>query len=65
MKKPLVLAKEDFMTQLKGIINNCELPIIVLEPIMKSVYDEVRSAYIKHYNEEKEKYELETKTSED
>lgn len=58
-KKPLIVAKEDFELQIKNIINNSGLPIVVLHPIIKGIYSEINMSYLQQYNAEKTKYESE------
>lgn len=57
--KPIIVAKEDFENGLKELINNSNLPLVILQPIIKSLYNEISISYAKQYREEKEKYELE------
>lgn len=61
--KPIIVAKEDFEENLRNLINNSNLPLVILQPIIKSLYNEINISYAKQYREEKEKYELEVKSN--
>lgn len=56
MKKPLIVAKEDFEKSIKELVNNSELPVIILEPIIKDIYSTVLSAYRSQLKDEHERY---------
>ena len=39
--KPITVAKEDFISGLNSLIENSELPVIILEPIFKDLYNQL------------------------
>ena len=57
IEKPITVVRQDFIDALIGIINTCELPLFVVEPILRDVYMEVKSLSNKQYEVEKMEYE--------
>ena len=57
IEKPMIVAKQEFMDRLVEDINNCGLPLFVIEPILKDAYAEVRSMLQRQYELEKTQYE--------
>lgn len=55
--KPMVLVKQEFFEQLVNIINSSNLPMFVVEYIMKDVYEATKSAAQREYESNKESYE--------
>lgn len=57
MNKPVTLLKEEFMIQLTDLINNSGLAPIILEPIFKEVYGNVKTLYKNQLEADKRRYE--------
>lgn len=61
IEKSVMLLRQDFIDVLSNDINNCNLPLFVIEPILKDVYLEVKSLLQKQYEIEKAEYEQKMK----
>lgn len=57
MRKPLIVARNEFMQQLIQAANDSGLPFVVMEYVVRDFYDEVRNTASKQYENEKEEYE--------
>ena len=57
MNKPILLAREEFAEQLVALINNSQLPIYVVEPIISSLSTELKNQMQQQYLREKQEYE--------
>lgn len=55
--KPVSVARQEFIEQLVDNINNCQLPMFVIEPILQDMLNMVRAAAQKQYEAEKAQYE--------
>lgn len=55
--KPMSVMRQEFIEQLVDDINNCNLPMFVIEPILQDTLNMVRSVAQKQYEAEKTKYE--------
>jgi len=55
--KPMSIVRQEFIDHLIDDINNCNLPLFVIEPILQNVLDAVKSAAQKQYEVEKAQYE--------
>lgn len=55
--KPLYQLRNDFMTNLVQTANDCGLPFVVMEYVVRDFYDEVRRTAKKQYEIEQENYE--------
>ena len=55
--KPITLIRQEFVDTLVEEINNCQLPMFVIEPILQDLLDQVRTAAQKQYEADKAKYE--------
>lgn len=42
MEKPITLVKQDFVKNLTELVNSSGLPPIILEPIFKDMYNDVK-----------------------
>ena len=60
--KPLSLVRHEFVEQLVNDINNCNLPLFVVEPILQDMLNMVRTAAQKQYEQDKLQYEELLKT---
>ena len=60
--KPLSLVRHEFIEQLVNDINNCNLPLFVVEPILQDMLNMVRTAAQKQYEQDKLQYEELLKT---
>lgn len=57
--KPITLIRQEFVETLVEEINNCQLPMFVIEPILQDLLDQVKTAAQKQYEADKVKYEAE------
>jgi hypothetical protein len=55
--KPVTLIRQEFVDTLVDEINNCPLPMFVIEPILQDLLDQVRTAAQKQYEADKKQYE--------
>ena len=55
--KPMSVARQEFIEQIVSDINNCQLPLFVVEPILQNMLDVVKEAAQKQYETEKAQYE--------
>ena len=55
--KPITLVRQEFVDTLVEEINNCQLPMFVIEPILQNLLDQVKMAAQKQYEADKYKYE--------
>ena len=55
--KPITLIRQEFVDTLVEEINNCQLPMFVIEPILQDLLDQVRTAAQKQYETDKTQYE--------
>ena len=55
--KPITLIRQEFVDTLVDEINNCQLPMFVIEPILQDLLDQVKSAAQKQYEVDKAQYE--------
>ena len=55
--KPITLIKQEFVDTLVEEINNCQLPMFVIEPILQDLLDQVKVAVQKQYEADKAQYE--------
>lgn len=55
--KPMSVMRQEFTEQLVGDINNCQLPLFVIEYILEDVLDTVRAAAKQQCEMEKIQYE--------
>lgn len=57
IEKPITIVRQEFIDSISNSINNCKLPLFVIEPILRDVYLEVKSLSQKQYEAEKAEYE--------
>ena len=55
--KPMSVARQEFIEQLVNDVNNCTLPLFVIEPILRDLLNVVKSAAQQQYEAEKAQYE--------
>jgi len=63
--KPITLIRQEFVDTLVEEINNCQLPMFVIEPILQDLLDQVRTAAQKQYEADKAQYEAQLKEVEE
>ena len=63
--KPVTLIRQEFVDTLVEEINNCQLPMFVIEPILQDLLDQVRTAAQKQYELDKKQYEEQLKEVEE
>lgn len=55
--KPISVVRQELIEQLVDDINNCQLPMFVIEPILQDMIHMVRTAAQKQYEADKAQYE--------
>ena len=55
--KPMSVARQEFIEQLVNDVNNCGLPMFVIEPILQDLLSMVKASVKQQYEAEKEQYE--------
>lgn len=55
--KPITLVREELIKNLIELINSQQLPMFVIESILKDLLDEVHNLNIKQTEEDKKKYQ--------
>ena len=61
--KPLSMVKQEFIEQVVNDINNCALPLFVVEYILQDILNTVKSTVRQQAEMEKIQYEQQTKAS--
>ena len=59
--KPMSVIRQEFIEQLVNDVNNCQLPLFVVEPILQDMLNMVKAAAQKQYETEKAQYEAQLK----
>lgn len=62
--KPLSIVRQEFIEQLVNDVNNCQLPLFVIEPILQDLLSMVKTAAQKQYEADKAQYEEQLKKQE-
>lgn len=57
MEKPLLLVREEFMSDLADLINQSRLPFIIIEPILEKFLENARVGINQQLSDEKKRYE--------
>ena len=57
MDKPITLVMEETKLSIINIINDSKLPIYIIEPIIKGLYNEISQLSLQFSLSEKEKYQ--------
>ena len=57
IKKPISVTRQEFIEKIVEEINNCGLPLFVVEPILKDLLNEVSASVKRQYEIEKAQYE--------
>lgn len=57
VKKPLTIAREEFLEGLVKLINESRLPAFVMESVLKEITAEVHTAMQEQYEADKRAYE--------
>lgn len=60
--KPITLIRQEFVDTLVDEINNCQLPMFVIEPILQDLLDQVKVVVQKQYEADKAEYEAQLKS---
>lgn len=55
--KPITLIRQEFVDTLVEEINNCQLPMFVIEPILQDLLNQVKVMAQKQYEADKIQYE--------
>lgn len=42
MQKPITLARQEFVEKIVSEVNKSELPLIIIEPVIKNLLDEIQ-----------------------
>ena len=61
MMKPMSLVRQEFIEKLVDDVNNCQLPLFVVEPILEDLLKMVKNAAQEQYKAEKAQYEAQLK----
>ena len=56
IKKPMIIVRQEFIDKLLEDINNCGLPLFVIEPILRDVHSEIKNMSQKQYEFELAQY---------
>ena len=59
--KPISVVRQEFIEQLIDDVNNCQLPMFVVEPILEDLLKMVKAAAQEQYKTEKAQYEAQLK----
>ena len=57
MRKPLVIARNEFLQNLINAANDSGLPFVIMEYVVRDFYDEVRKSASQQYEKEKSEYD--------
>lgn len=57
IRKPVTVACEDFRNQLTDLINNSQLPLFVLQPILKEMFSTIDSMLVQQTANDRAEYE--------
>lgn len=57
VNKPMSVMRQEFVEQLVDSVNNCGLPLFVVEPILQDILNAVKAAAQEQYKTEKMQYE--------
>lgn len=63
LSKPLSVARQEFIEKLINDVNECQLPLFVVEYVLKDMLDVVKATAQKQYETEKAQYEKQLKSS--
>ena len=58
INKPISVVRQEFIEQLIDTVNNCQLPMFVIEPILQDLLSQVKVSVKKQYEAEKAQYEM-------
>lgn len=61
IEKPITMVIHEFIEKITDDVNNCNLPLFVVEPILKDVYLEVKLLLQKQYEAEVAEYKRKIK----
>ena len=57
MNKPSTIIYEEFKQDLANLINNCDLPAFVIEPVLRDYTNEIKSLAQRQYQLDKAEYD--------
>lgn len=63
--KPMSVARQEFVEQLVNDVNNCGLPLFVVEPILHDILNAVKVTAQQQYEAEKAQYEQQLQDNSD
>lgn len=63
--KPITLIRQEFVETLVEEINNCQLPMFVIEPILQNLLNQVKAAVQEQYETDKAQYEAQLNNTEE
>lgn len=61
LAKPMSVARQEFVEKLIKDVNECQLPLLVVEYVLKDMLEVVRTTAQKQYESEKAQYEYQLK----
>ena len=56
LKKPITIVREEFVSSIVKLVNESGLPYFIMEPILKDLYIEVKSASKAQYEQDLKNY---------
>lgn len=65
IEKPITVVRQEFIDKMYDTINNCNLPVFIIEPILRDLHSEVKVLSRQQYELDKTEYENKLKTGDD
>ena len=57
IRKPLLVARQEFADKLTALINETSLPLVVIQPLVENLAKSIQSAVRQQYEAEKQEYQ--------
>lgn len=57
MEKPITVRIDEFKQSIVGLINNSGIPIVILQPLIKQLYEEISSFAAQQAEQERKAWE--------
>ena len=61
IQKPITVVREEFIRNISDLINNAGLPPFIIEPIIKDIHNEVKTAAEMQYRKDLDEYNKNSK----
>lgn len=65
IEKPITVIRQEFIEAVSDCINNCNLPLFVIEPILRDLHSEVKALSRQQYEIDRNEYEDKLKMNND